>query len=56
MYDLFQDCGETALHLAVTREMGNSLQIVDFLVQNMSSAQLDKQTSVHPDGYVKITF
>uniref|UniRef100_A0A1B6J1N0 ArfGAP with SH3 domain, ANK repeat and PH domain-containing protein n=1 Tax=Homalodisca liturata TaxID=320908 RepID=A0A1B6J1N0_9HEMI len=36
---------ETALHLAVTRDMGTSLHIVDFLIQNMRSAGLDKQTS-----------
>ncbi|GFR32574.1 arfGAP with SH3 domain, ANK repeat and PH domain-containing protein [Trichonephila clavata] len=34
--------GETSLHVAVTQEDGNSLHIVDFLVQNSSS--LDKQT------------
>ncbi|XP_046981213.1 arfGAP with SH3 domain, ANK repeat and PH domain-containing protein isoform X7 [Schistocerca americana] len=39
------DCGETALHLAVAREMGNSLHLVDFLVQNMSTHSLDRGTT-----------
>uniref|UniRef100_A0A1B6DAJ4 ArfGAP with SH3 domain, ANK repeat and PH domain-containing protein n=1 Tax=Clastoptera arizonana TaxID=38151 RepID=A0A1B6DAJ4_9HEMI len=43
------DCGETALHLAVAREMGNSLYLVDFLVQNMNSASLDRTTNT--DSY-----
>ncbi|XP_015438587.1 PREDICTED: arf-GAP with SH3 domain, ANK repeat and PH domain-containing protein 2 isoform X3 [Dufourea novaeangliae] len=38
------DLGETALHLAILREMGNSLHIVDFLVQNMSSGGIDRTT------------
>ncbi|XP_063220223.1 arfGAP with SH3 domain, ANK repeat and PH domain-containing protein isoform X2 [Bacillus rossius redtenbacheri] len=38
------DIGETALHLAVTREMGNSLHLVDFLVQNMPTHSIDKAT------------
>ncbi|XP_075237348.1 arfGAP domain of ASAP isoform X2 [Lycorma delicatula] len=39
------DYGQTALHLAVVREMGSSLHLVDFLVQNMTSAALDKPTN-----------
>ncbi|XP_054266404.1 arfGAP with SH3 domain, ANK repeat and PH domain-containing protein-like isoform X2 [Macrosteles quadrilineatus] len=39
------DSEETALHLAVIREIGLSLCIVDFLVQNMRSAGLDKITA-----------
>ncbi|CAH0767009.1 unnamed protein product [Diatraea saccharalis] len=41
------DCGETALHLAISREMGDgsSLHIVDFLVQNGGSQLLDKPTA-----------
>lgn len=50
--------GETALHLAVLREMGSSLHIVDFLIQNMPPLGLNKQTitslesslSASPDG------
>ncbi|XP_033209632.1 arfGAP with SH3 domain, ANK repeat and PH domain-containing protein isoform X3 [Belonocnema kinseyi] len=38
------DMGETALHLAILREMGNSLHIVDFLVQNMPAGGIDKVT------------
>ncbi|XP_076636471.1 arfGAP domain of ASAP isoform X6 [Colletes latitarsis] len=38
------DVGETALHLAILREMGNSLHIVDFLVQNMSTGGIDRTT------------
>ncbi|XP_053980195.1 arfGAP with SH3 domain, ANK repeat and PH domain-containing protein isoform X5 [Hylaeus volcanicus] len=38
------DLGETALHLAILREMGNSLHIVDFLVQNMSTGGIDRTT------------
>lgn len=37
--------GETALHTAVLREMGSTLHIVDFLIQNMSSQGLNKATS-----------
>ena len=38
-----QEFAETSLHYAISRENnGNSLHIVDFLVQN--SSQLDKQT------------
>ena len=40
-----QDIGETALHLAILREMGHSLYIVDFLVQNMPSGGIDKATA-----------
>ncbi|KAI5639752.1 ankyrin repeats (3 copies) domain-containing protein [Phthorimaea operculella] len=41
------DCGETALHLAISRELGDGsfLHIVDFLVQNGGSTLLDKPTS-----------
>lgn len=41
------DCGETALHLAISREIGDgsSLHIVDFLVQNGGSQILDKTTT-----------
>ncbi|XP_034249215.1 arfGAP with SH3 domain, ANK repeat and PH domain-containing protein isoform X2 [Thrips palmi] len=39
------DIGETALHLAVVRELGHSLHIVDFLVQNMPSQAIDRVTS-----------
>ncbi|XP_050361274.1 arfGAP with SH3 domain, ANK repeat and PH domain-containing protein isoform X8 [Nymphalis io] len=40
------DCGETALHLAISRELGDGscLHIVDFLVQNGGSQVLDKAT------------
>ncbi|XP_026667579.1 arfGAP with SH3 domain, ANK repeat and PH domain-containing protein isoform X4 [Ceratina calcarata] len=38
------DVGATALHLAILREMGNSLHIVDFLVQNMSTGGIDRTT------------
>lgn len=41
---LFQDIGETALHLAILREMGSSLHIVDFLVQNMPTGGIDRTT------------
>lgn len=37
--------GETALHLAVLREMGSTLHIVDFLIQNMPSQGLNKTTN-----------
>uniref|UniRef100_A0A8D8M2C7 Arf-GAP with SH3 domain, ANK repeat and PH domain-containing protein 1 n=1 Tax=Cacopsylla melanoneura TaxID=428564 RepID=A0A8D8M2C7_9HEMI len=39
------DPGGTALHLAITREMSNTFHLVDFLIQNMPSAGLDKPTS-----------
>ncbi|KAJ8735405.1 hypothetical protein PYW07_007025 [Mythimna separata] len=41
------DLGETSLHLAISREIGDgsSLHIVDFLVQNGGSALLDKPNS-----------
>ncbi|XP_035788906.1 arfGAP with SH3 domain, ANK repeat and PH domain-containing protein-like isoform X1 [Anopheles albimanus] len=39
------DFGETALHLAVLREMGSTLHIVDFLIQNMTAQGLNKQTN-----------
>lgn len=38
--------GETALHMAVLREMGSTLYIVDFLIQNMPSQGLNKATNV----------
>lgn len=38
--------GETALHLAVLREMGSTLHIVDFLIQNMPSQGLNKATNL----------
>lgn len=43
--------GETALHLAVLREMGSTLHIVDFLIQNMPSQGLNKATNAlgHPE-------
>ena len=43
----FQDLGETSLHLAISREIGDgsSLHIVDFLVQNGGSQLLDKPNS-----------
>lgn len=37
--------GETALHLAVLREMGSTLHIVDFLIQNMTAQGLNKLTN-----------
>ncbi|XP_055529296.1 arfGAP with SH3 domain, ANK repeat and PH domain-containing protein [Wyeomyia smithii] len=37
--------GETALHLSVLREMGSTLHIVDFLIQNMTAQGLNKQTN-----------
>lgn len=41
------DLGETSLHLAISRELGDgsSLHIVDFLVQNGGSQLLDKPNS-----------
>ncbi|KAL1492937.1 hypothetical protein ABEB36_011100 [Hypothenemus hampei] len=36
--------GETALHRAIINESGRTLHIVDFLIQNMSNAALDKTT------------
>ncbi|XP_058805026.1 arfGAP with SH3 domain, ANK repeat and PH domain-containing protein [Phymastichus coffea] len=39
------DLSETALHLAILREMGNSLHIVDFLIQNMPTGSIDKATT-----------
>lgn len=35
---------ETALHLAILRELGNSLHIVDFLIQNIPAGGIDKAT------------
>lgn len=40
-----QKLGETALHRAIINESGRTLQIVDFLIQNMSNAALDKTTN-----------
>lgn len=42
--------GETALHLSILREMGDSLHLVDFLVQNMPPSGLDKPTLLVPDN------
>ncbi|GAB0092607.1 SH3 domain [Sergentomyia squamirostris] len=39
------DFGETALHLAVLREMGSTLHIVDFLIQNTPAHGLNKSTN-----------
>lgn len=39
------DYGETALHLAVLREMGSTLHIVDFLIQNMPAHGLNRTTT-----------
>lgn len=39
------DAGETALHLAVLREMGSTLHIPDFLIQNMPLKGLNKATN-----------
>nr|CAD7589556.1 unnamed protein product [Timema genevievae] len=44
MHHLLMEIGETALHLAVVREMGKSLHLVDFLVQNMPTQAIDKPT------------
>ncbi|KAK9889910.1 hypothetical protein WA026_008716 [Henosepilachna vigintioctopunctata] len=38
--------GETALHRAVLYEPSRNLHVVDFLIQNMTNAAIDKQTSV----------
>lgn len=45
----YKEMGETALHMAILREMGDSLHLVDFLVQNMSSSGLDKPTLLVQD-------
>ncbi|KAL3289796.1 hypothetical protein HHI36_023188 [Cryptolaemus montrouzieri] len=37
--------GETALHRAVLYEPSRNLHVVDFLIQNMTNAAIDKQTS-----------
>ncbi|XP_034654234.1 arfGAP with SH3 domain, ANK repeat and PH domain-containing protein isoform X1 [Drosophila subobscura] len=47
------DAGETALHLAVLREMGSTLHIVDFLIQNMPPKGLNKATN--PAGLLDLT-
>ncbi|KAH8254058.1 hypothetical protein KR032_008275 [Drosophila birchii] len=47
------DAGETALHLAVLREMGSTLHIVDFLIQNMPLKGLNKATN--PAGLLDVT-
>lgn len=46
MFNL-QDCNETALHLAVVREMGDGsrLPLVDLLLQNGGPGLLEKATS-----------
>lgn len=44
-YELFfQESSETALHRAVINATSKSLPVVDFLIQNMPSQGLDKQT------------
>lgn len=45
--------GETALHLAILREMGTTLHIVDFLIQNMPAQGLNKATN--PPGPLDVT-
>lgn len=40
------DNGGTALHLAILREMGSTLHIVDFLIQNMPPKGLNKSTNL----------
>ncbi|XP_055373939.1 arfGAP with SH3 domain, ANK repeat and PH domain-containing protein isoform X2 [Condylostylus longicornis] len=47
------DAGETALHLAILREVGSTLHIVDFLIQNMSTQGLNKATN--PPGPLDVT-
>lgn len=47
------DYGETSLHLAVLREMGSTMHIVDFLVQNMPSHGLNKATN--PPGPAEVS-
>lgn len=47
------DAGETALHLAVLREGGSTLHIVDFLIQNMPPKGLNKATN--PPGLLDVT-
>nr|XP_023024118.1 arfGAP with SH3 domain, ANK repeat and PH domain-containing protein [Leptinotarsa decemlineata] len=37
--------GETALHRAILNEVGHTLHIVDFLIQNMSNSAIDKTTN-----------
>jgi len=51
----FQEIGETALHLAVLRETGDSLYLVDFLVQNLPPGALDKPTHYIQDNLGKST-
>ncbi|XP_023172645.2 arfGAP with SH3 domain, ANK repeat and PH domain-containing protein isoform X1 [Drosophila hydei] len=46
------DSGETALHLAVLREGGSTLHIVDFLIQNMPPKGLNKATN--PAGVLDV--
>lgn len=47
MHSRLQDSGETALHLAIARELGDGscLHIVDFLVQNGGPGLLDRTTA-----------
>lgn len=47
------DYGETALHLAVLREMGSTLHNVDFLIQNMPAHGLNRMTNA--PGPVEMT-
>ncbi|KAM7342129.1 arfGAP domain of ASAP isoform 2-T2 [Cochliomyia hominivorax] len=47
------DDGETALHLAVLREQGSTLHIVDFLIQNMPPKGLNKATN--PPSILNVT-
>ncbi|CAH0385238.1 unnamed protein product [Bemisia tabaci] len=44
------DIGETALHLAVIQELGSSLHLVDFIIQNQLTPSLDKKTHSHPES------
>ncbi|BFZ21187.1 hypothetical protein BsWGS_24226 [Bradybaena similaris] len=39
------DNGETALHLAIQEDDGTSLPLVDFLIQNTATGNLDKKTN-----------
>jgi Arf-GAP with SH3 domain, ANK repeat and PH domain-containing protein len=43
---IFQECGENALHLSIMRDIGATLHIVDFLIQNISAQGLNKQTNL----------
>lgn len=39
------DLGETALHVAILKEMGSTLHIVDFLIQNMPTHGINKMNN-----------